>query len=446
MVGRVFKRCVEDGKCATGKCEHSFYLAYEWQGRKWRKSIRTLYGVDVTSQREAEKVWLPKFIAEITDALNEKREPFAKSAPVKALTFGDFVRDIYVPGYYETTLDTTGTLKKDHPTAFYDVQQLVTKFGTLPLAALEDANLVRGYKAELQSAGLEAASYNKRLAKLRQILRWGHAQKERYISFVPFGVGGVKLDTKDENERERRLLTDPDEEEMLLDAARAMNTSAHGFVGEMMELRIIAAIDTCARRGELLRVTNGQIDYKREVIKLPKFATDHKGDKVQGTKTGERREVPITPRLAELLEKRRFLGADAFVFGKADGTPLAPNSLRKPFSTLKLIAYGRKAGYQRKDGTTNGRWFDESTREALEQVNLDWHDLRHEGASRYGESGKLTLRELMELLGHRRPETTMRYWQLGQSGLRDSVHAAAAVIQQQRDARVAARKLKAEVS
>jgi integrase len=173
---------------------------------------------------------------------------------------------------------------------------------------------------------------------------------------------------------------------------------------------------------------------------------DHKGDRVQGTKTGERREVPITPRLAELLAKRRFLGADAFVFGKADGTPLAPNSLRKPFSTLKLIAYGRKAGYQRKDGTTNGRWFDESTRQALKQVNLDWHDLRHEGASRYGESGKLTLRELMELLGHRRPETTMRYWQLGQSGFRDSVHGAAAVIQQQREARVAARKLKAEVS
>jgi integrase len=177
------------------------------------------------------------------------------------------------------------------------------------------------------------------------------------------------------------------------------------FVGELMELRIIAAIDTCARRGELLRVTNSQIDYKRELIKLPRFAVDHRGQDVRGTKSGDPRQVPITPRLMEKLEKRRFLGADAFVFGKADGSPLAPNSLRKPWSTLKLIAYGHKPSYAKRNGTVNGRWFDEASQEKLKTINLNWHDLRHEGASRYGESGKLSLKELMELLGHRRPET-----------------------------------------
>lgn len=101
---------------------------------------------------------------------------------------------------------------------------------------------------------------------------------------------------------------------------------------------------------------------------------------------------------------------------------------------------------QKKNGTVHGRWFDEASQQRLTEINLDWHDLRHEGASRYGETGKLTLRELMELLGHSRPETTMRYWQLGQRGLKDSVHAAAAIIAQQAEARRAAACLKAEVS
>jgi len=441
MVGRVFKKCVEDGKCASERCAHPFYLAYVWQGRKWRKSIRALYGQDVTSKREAEKVWLPRFIGEITDAITDGREPFSAAAPsATPLTFGAFVRDIYVPGYYETTLDGAGTLKQDHPTAYYDIQQLVKKFGERPLPALEDAEVVRAYKIELKAAGLSESAYDKRLGKLRQILRWGHGQKTRYVTFVPFGAGGVQLDTSDENRRERRLLTEPDEELMLLDAAQAMNTAEHDFVGDLMALRIIGAIDTCARRSELLRITNAQIDYKREVIKLPRFAIDHNGDIVRGTKAGESRDVPITPRLMEKLEPRRFLGPDTFVFGKADGKPLAPASLRKPWQTLLLIAYARQRGYNRKNGSTNGCSYDAPTLDALKEINLTWHDLRHEGASRYGETGKLTLRELMELLGHKRPETTMRYWQLGQTGLKDAVHAAATIIAEraaERRARVA---------
>src|SRR5438093_5253337 len=110
--------------------------------------------------------------------------------------------------------------------------------------------------------------------------------------------------------------------------------------------------------GEILRITNAQIDYKREMIKLPKFAVDHRGSDMRGTKTGEPREVPITPRLMEKLGKLRFLGASKFVFGKADGRPLAPHSLRKPWSTLKLIAYGYKPTYASRNGAVHGRWFD----------------------------------------------------------------------------------------
>jgi hypothetical protein len=62
------------------------------------------------------------------------------------------------------------------------------------------------------------------------------------------------------------------------------------------------------------------------------------------------------------------------------------------------------------------------------------------------ETGKLTVREVMELLGHSRSETTTRYRQLGKSGLKDSVRAAAAVIEQQAAQRRAMDGLKAEVS
>jgi integrase len=51
-------------------------------------------------------------------------------------------------------------------------------------------------------------------------------------------------------------------------------------------------------------------------------------------------------------------------------------------------------------------------RERFAEIDLHFHDLRHEGLSRYGEGGML-LRELQELAGHASPQTTVRYEHVG---------------------------------
>ena len=71
------------------------------------------------------------------------------------------------------------------------------------------------------------------------MLNW--AKDWKFISAVPFSRNLVSLDTELEIGRERRL--EPDEEAKLLRAA-----------GAEMRLRIIAALDTGMRKGEMLRV------------------------------------------------------------------------------------------------------------------------------------------------------------------------------------------------
>ena len=46
--------------------------------------------------------------------------------------------------------------------------------------------------------------------------------------------------------------------------------------------------------------------------------------------------------------------------------------------------------------------------EAIKRIDLHWHDLRHEGLSRYGERGVST-RALQLLAGHASIQTTLRY-------------------------------------
>lgn len=437
MTGQVLKRCVEDGKCPNETCAHPFYLLYARHGRRWRKSIQRLYAVDVRSRREAEKTWLPKFVHTINTALDAGEEPFVaatkraqRAAVVGGLTFGLFVTDTYMPGYYERQLEDP-EFRLHHQSAYYEIKGLLDRFGDSPLADLAETEIVRDFKIELKQKGLLPSSYNKVLGKLRQILNWGHHHQSHYVTYVPFGRSAVTLDTKDEKPVERRLYEEPDEEDMLLEAAKLMDGVEYDRVGPLMELRIIGALDTCARRGEMMFVLGSQVDWRNGIIKLPKFAVDHKGREVSASKTGEYREVPTTPRLMELLERRKRLGPKAYLFGKEDGTALAPNSLRKSWQTLKLVAYGYRPTWNSKN------YFDERSQERLRDINLRWHDLRHEGASRYGESGKLSLKSLMALLGHHRPETTMRYWELGEQTLKNEVLAAAVGITERRNERLA---------
>ena len=94
----------------------------------------------------------------------------------------------------------------------------------------------------------------------------------------------------------------------MLDAALAVNSEEHKWVGESMHDRIIGALETCCRQGEMLRIQNRHVDWERHQIAIPGAHA----------KDSENRRVPFDPqgRLAPILKRRARLKANAFVFGR----------------------------------------------------------------------------------------------------------------------------------
>src|SRR5262249_28934494 len=79
--------------------------------------------------------------------------------------------------------------------------------------------------------------------------------------------------------------------------------------GDEMRDRIIGALDTGCRRGEMMKIQNKHVDWHHRWIRILK----------ENAKTEVGRVVPFEPsgRLEQLLRRRAFLGAAAYVFGEA---------------------------------------------------------------------------------------------------------------------------------
>ncbi len=208
---------------------------------------------------------------------------------------------------------------------------------------------------------------NRLLARLRHAFNW--AIGAGYIDVTPFvrhGVSVVKLDTRAEVRRPRRLLFG--EEEALLAAAESR-----------LQALIIAALSTGARLGELLSLQWSQI--RRDAHGRPAWIDLP----VERTKAYEPRLIPIGMRLRSVLAMREtdpkghLLPPSAHVFGLPTGEPIR---------SIKTAWRGacRRAGIE----------------------GLRFHDLRREFACRLMES-KALLHDVREFLGHADVSTTSRY-------------------------------------
>jgi integrase len=133
-----------------------------------------------------------------------------------------------------------------------------------------------------------------------------------------------------------------------------------------------------------------------------------RAEEVGASKSGHARLVPIVDRLVEELDTLRRRGTPAgdawprtaYVFGDAIGGQV--RNVKKAWLTAVLVAHGKTPAWSR------GALAQASLND-LDVIDLNFHDLRHEAASRWNDSGVVGLAQIQELLGHKAATTTAGY-------------------------------------
>ncbi|MGB0320672.1 MAG: tyrosine-type recombinase/integrase, partial [Cycloclasticus sp.] len=203
------------------------------------------------------------------------------------------------------------------------------------------------------------ATYNKYLAVLSSILDYAILQQEddsseQYISINPCkNVRSLKVDNK-----RVRYLSD-EEKPRLLNAAKA--------IGGKFYLKVLMALTTGMRKGELDRLRWGDIDFERGLALL------------SDTKNGTSRHTPIPDVIMAEIKKHREIG-NGLLFPSTTN-PETPYDYKKQWANCLKVA-GIK--------------------------DFRWHDMRHDTASTLARDGR-TMKEIAEILGHKSLVSTDRY-------------------------------------
>jgi integrase len=237
---------------------------------------------------------------------------------------------------------------------------LITTFGNRRLSGLRQDEVEGWYAKRLEA--VSATTANKELARLKHL--FGRAIEWRFVKTSPVAKVGK---AKEPDGRVRYLTAD--ERQALLDGAN-----------DRLKLYIEVALQTGARRAELMRLRWADVDMKTRIVTFRK------------TKNGRDRSVPMTDALyATLQALPRPLNASAPVLPVYDD----PHVLTRSFARL-IERVGLK--------------------------DLSFHDLRHDVASTLTMSG-VSQRAVMEILGHRDPRMTIRYQHLEPGHLRAAMQA-----------------------
>src|SRR5438105_2977557 len=392
----VRKRCKQKGCRASPRCDHPWWFDVMHDGTRWRMSVDTFAMARGATERidvkqTAERIWEPKFIAEILSGRDPRIPPTMTKTAVGVSVAG------FLDRYFTHYVEAEGL--RDRLSINTRLKAIKAVIGALPVTALEKpANILR-FKAAFRK-GRAIATVNRALSTLRAAINWGRFQDPPYLTTTPFHRFGVSIKVKEETKRDRRLGVQ--EEQALLAACSAMNGADHKYVGSPMHDRLIGALETCCRRGEMLRIQNRHVDWERHQIAIP---GSHAKDR-------ENRRIPFDPqgRLAPILKRRASLGPSAFVFGTDAGEYLA--DFKTAWESLKLLANGHD--------TTRAKPGARVDRAKLHQIDLHWHDLRHEGACRLLADG-VDIRTIQLMLGHADMKQTQRYLNITDEELRKAM-------------------------
>ena len=392
----VRKICKPKGCRGSPRCDHPWWFDVMHGGKRWRMRVDEFAlqrgaTEPVTSKQAAERIWEPKFLGEIM-AGRDPRVALNKPDTTNVLTVSEFL-DLHQTNYVEAE----GL--KSAVTILGHVKALKASLGDLPVTALEKPAGISRFKAEYRQ-GRKLATVNRALGVLRAAINWGRFQDAPLLTTTPFHRFGVTIKARDETKRDRRIHRD--EEQQLMAACVTMNSAEHKFAGPAMHDRIIGALETCCRQGEMLRIQNRHVEWPLHQIVIPGA----------NAKDAENRRIPFDPqgRLSPILKRRKELGLDAFVFGSPDGE--FQDSFKTAWESLLLVAYGHETKRVRPGVRVD--------REKLRQIDLHWHDLRHEGACRLLADG-VDIRIIQLMLGHSDIKTTQRYLNITDEELRKAL-------------------------
>jgi integrase len=267
------KICKHKGR-ARDRCKHAWWGSF----RGKRVSLAKWKNREITSKAEADKA-LDELTAAVRDGTFDERglDPPPDNSP---MTFGKFAEVYKQRHVLAKGLALSSTID-------YRLKPLVERFGVRPVAEIKTVDIddfVADLKRPRVVNGLEGrrltpASINRTLGLLRHMLNW--AVGREYLDRTPFRRGTeVLIRMELEDNKRRRRISEPEEAALLAVASPQLRSM------------IIAALDTGMRRGEMLALRFGDVDWTRRMITLRGVTT----------KSRRTRLVPIgTARLLAVL-------------------------------------------------------------------------------------------------------------------------------------------------
>ena len=377
----LFKRCEHSGR-NRDRCIHAWWGAFQHRGRLYRVSLVKWTNEDIKTKQQAQAIY-----DRFRQAVREGRVSAEEDRRERSLTFNQLA-DLYVERYVKPrALRTAYSIE-------YRLKPLREFFGPKALTEIKTAD-VEDFVAELRKPRhvvrkdtyeLKPASINRHLALLRHVFNWAVAREHLDRSSFRRGNEVLVHLFREDNQRKRRI--PEDEEEALLYAAPPI-----------LRAMLITALDTGMRRGEMLALRFGDIDWTAQTITL----------RGETTKNGKTRQIPVgTLRLKAVFE---WLRLDANGEEKSDDVPVFSNEVGEPIGSFRTswktaVLRAHQIDPEWQKGGTNA--VTRNCQNRFREINLHWHDLRHEYASRLVEKG-VVLSQVQALLGHASILTTQRY-------------------------------------
>ena len=202
----VRKICKPKGCRGSPRCEHPWWFDLMHGGRRWRMRVDDFAVArgateTVMSKQTAERVWEPRFLAEIMAGRDPRVAPATQPAAAELTVSG------FLDRYYTSYVEAEGLRSRITIRGRLNAAKVV--LGELPIVALEKPETIQRFKAAFRQ-GHEIATVNRALGTLRAAINWGRFQDPPLLANSPFHRFGVTIRAKEETHRDRRL--GPDEE------------------------------------------------------------------------------------------------------------------------------------------------------------------------------------------------------------------------------------------